>query len=223
MPDIVIIGNSGAARECYWLLQEMFEHSSPLREQWHFKGFLCWQGYPSNLKTLQGYNLGDAETYAITPDDYFVIGIGDVTLRKHIYEHFKARGAVFFTLRHPDTDVHPTAQMGEANILQRGCTIFCDCVVGNANYFNGGTNLSHDVVMGDYNFIGPFSIILGQSVVGSCNTFAVHSVVLPKARMGDSNSIAPASILYKGCKNNCRMAGNPALNIGCMQESERGA
>ena len=37
------------------------------------------------------------------------------------------------------------------------------------------------------------------------------------SKIGDNNKIAPLSAVYKGCKNNCYMAGNPALKIGSIE------
>lgn len=212
MPQVIIIGNSGAARECYWLLQDMCNAAPSLKFYYNFKGFLGWNGHPESLKSMAKYNLGDAADFHVR-DELLVVGIGAPHLRKVVYEHYKNLGASFLTLVHPWSEVNVTAQLGEANIFQRGSTVFCDTVIGNANYFNGAVNVSHDVCIGDYNFIGPFSLLLGECSIESCNTLGAQVTVLPLARVGNSNIIAPGSFVYKGCKDNCRLAGNPALRI----------
>jgi len=214
MPNVVIIGNGGAARECHDLLQDMMQVAPSLKYYYIFKGFLAWKGYQADLKTLAAYDLGHSDEYSMQSEDMFVIGLGEPALRRAAYEEYKAKKASFLTLIHPWSDISSTAQIGEANIFQRGSTIFCDTSVGNANYFNGASNLAHDVTIGDYNFIGPASLILGGCTVGSENIFGVHTSVLPGAKIGNNNMFAPGSIVYKGCKNSCRMAGNPALKIG---------
>lgn len=214
MPQVVIIGNSGAARECYWLLDDMVRAAPGLKNYYMFKGFLVWNGYRGDLKKLAHFLLGDAREYVPSPDDLFVIGIGQPYLRKAAYEDFKARGADFLTLVHPWSEISPEAEVGEANIFQRGSTVHCDTCIGNANYFNGAINVGHDVEIGDYNFIGPASLLLGECSIGSQNMLGVRCTLLPKACVGNGNILAPGSIVYKGCKDNCRLAGNPALNIG---------
>lgn len=214
MPQVIIVGNSGAARECYWLLQDMIQATPGLANIYKFRGFLSWKRHVADLKSMSSWLLGDADDYVIQPDDVFVIGMGDPGLRKAVFESFKERGASFLTLIHPWSNINSTAQLGEGNIFQRGSTVYCDSVVGNANYFNGAVNVAHDVQIGDYNFLGPFSLLLGECRIGSGNTMSTQTTILPKARVGDCNHIAPGSFVYKGCKNNCRMAGNPALKIG---------
>lgn len=214
MPEVIIIGNSGAAKECFWLFDDMLKAAPGLRRYYNFKGFLSWKEYKGNLGKLDSWFICDAHSYEIQHSDMFVIGIGDPHIRREVYEYFTSHEANFLTLIHPWSDISADAEIGEANIFQRGSTIFCDTVIGNANYFNGSVNLSHDVVVGDYNFIGPASLILGNCHVGSENMIGVHCTLLPKAHVGNGNILAPGSILYKGCGNNCRMAGNPALRIG---------
>lgn len=214
MRHAVIVGNAGAARECYWLLEDMRKADASMECALRFRGFLSWQGYAGDLKSLSDLQLGDAAHYTPQPDDVFVIGMGDPTLRKNVYELLHAKGLEFLTLRHPLADINPHARVGEANIFQRNSTVFCDAVLGNANYLNGAVNVSHDAMVGDYNFFGPFSLVLGNAQVGSGNSIAARCTILPKARIGNGNILAPGSVVYKGCKNGCRLAGNPALTIG---------
>ena len=214
MCRVFIIGNSGAARECYWLLDDMRKSEAVLERSITFGGFLSWRDFPGNLKGLSHLERGDAEAFAPQPKDAFVIGIGSPALRQEIYTLMKARGGEFFTLCHPLAAINPHARIGEANIFQRNSTVFCDALLGNANYLNGAVNLSHDAVVGDYNFFGPFSLVLGEARVGSGNSFAARCTLLPKARIGDGNILAPGCVVYKGCKDGCRLAGNPAVNLG---------
>ena len=217
MPNVVIVGVGGAARECYWILDDMLKAAPGLKNYYLFKGFLNWNKHPQDLKRLASFLLGDGEKYSPCSDDVFVIGIAQPSVRKEIYEFFKAQDAAFMNLVHPWSDIASSAIIGEGNIFQRGSTVYCDTVVGNANYFNGSVNLSHDSCIGDFNFIGPTSLLLGESSIGSLNSFGSNVTVLPKARIGDANIIAPGSVIFKGCRNNCRMAGNPALCIGKVE------
>ena len=213
MQNIIIIGNSGAAREGYWIFQDMLQADPSLAQQYRFKGFLSWQGYVGDLKGLACHNLGEATYYTFSSNDHFIIGIGKPELRRDVFQFFKAQGAKFFTLCHPEASISPTAQIGEGNIFQVGCTVFCDSILGNANYLNGAVNISHDVYIGDFNFLGPFTIMLGCSKLGNTNTIAARCTILSKSKIGNNNIIAPSSVIYKGCGNNARMIGNPALKI----------
>lgn len=220
MPRVFIIGNSGAARECYWIFQDMMASSVGLRSYYSFAGFLSWKGYKSDLKELAHFELGRDDGHKIDTSALYVMGVGDPTLRKAIFTELKAGGAQFMNLVHPWTDICPSAVVGEGNVFQRGSTVYCNATIGNGNYINGAVNLSHDANIGDFNFIGPYSMVLGGAQLGSCNHLGPHCVLLEKSKAGDHNLLAPGSFLYKGCKSYCRMAGNPALKVGTLEKVE---
>ncbi|MDR3175139.1 MAG: transferase [Desulfovibrio sp.] len=206
MQNVVIIGNSGAARECYWLLRDMGQEPA-------FKGFLAFEGYPGNLRELAEFDLGSDDDYTPARNDVFAIGIGLPALRLKAYHKWKGRGANFVTLRHPDVVLVGKVSMGEGNILACGTHISCDAVLGHANYLNGHMLIGHDVRIGDGNFFGPYAVVQGGAVIGSGNSFGVHSAVLAGAKIGDNNTMAPGACVYKGCGNGRVLAGNPALDM----------
>ncbi len=209
MRNVVIIGNSGAARECRWLLGEIVAREPDLA----FKGFLAFEGYPGNLRGLAHHQLGNDDDYAPEPGDVFVIGIGDPHLRQKAFAKWKGRGAAFINLIHPFTTVPPGTRMGEANIIGYACFLSCDVAIGDANYLNGDITLGHDVTVGNANFFAPCCMALGEVRIGSRNSFGVRSIALPKAKIGNDNTIAPGAYVFKGCRDGCLMAGNPALNM----------
>lgn len=207
---LVIIGNSGSARECYWLLREVVEKEENL----DFKGFLAFEGYQGNLCDLAGYYLGSDDAYQAAPEDVFVIGIGTPALRLKAFYKWKARGARFINLIHPNVRFTGAIPLGEANILASGTYISCNSALGDANYLNGSVLVGHDSRIGNGNFFAPYCVLLGETVIGSGNSFGVHSVVLAGAKIGDGNTIAPGAYVFKGCKDGRVMAGNPAQDMG---------
>ena len=68
MQRLIIIGNSGAARECYWLFQDMCAADTTLKTRCRFHGFLSWRNYCGDLKKLQNMFLGDALDHSINPE-----------------------------------------------------------------------------------------------------------------------------------------------------------
>lgn len=218
MLKVNIIGNSGAARECYWILRDLLESAPGLRDYYEFNGFYSWRGYPSNLKELACYYRGDAENIEDAPDQGLVIGIGDPLLRKEVFETLKDRGAGFINLVHPWTAICPSAEIGKGNVFQRGCTVYANASIGDGNYINGAVNLSHDAVIGDFNFLAPYSIVLGNARVGNLNWLAPHAVIMERAKVGNRNFIGPNSSVFKGCGDRQRLLGTPAINVGSVNE-----
>ncbi|MCI7569536.1 transferase [Desulfovibrio sp.] len=216
MRQVVIIGNSGAARECYALFQDILQAMPSMAQFYAFRGFLSWKAYPGNLKRHAEQLLADADAYSLSQDDIFVIGIGDPELRRAIYCAFKERGASFLTLIHPWSDVAPDVHLGEGNILQRGTRVASGCTIGSANYFNGAVHIAPGVTVGDYNFVGPGALLLEKSRLGSRNSLGVRSILQVGSSIGDGNMITPGSVVCGAHGDRSRMAGNPAVVLGEM-------
>lgn len=220
MSRLVIVGNSGAARECYWIIRDMAESAAPGEAPWEFAGFYAFGGHPGNLRELAPLFRGNIEDHEVSPDERYVIGIGQPELRKTIFEALTGRGARFTNLIHPWTSLCPSAVIGTGNIFQRGCTVYANASIGNGNYINGAVNIAHDAVIGDFNFLAPYSIVLGGARVGSLNWLAPHAVIMDRARVGDSNLVGPNSSVFKGCGDHTRLLGAPALRVGRYGEND---
>lgn len=213
MQEVMILGNSGAARECHQLLTDCIWASPTLRYEIRFGGFLSYNNHAADLGALGGEFRGDLSAWKIREEDRFVIGIGQPALRKQAFEELKSRGAKFINLISPWSYVPGDFTFGEANIVNSHCNFSGGSSVGNGNYFNGSVRLGHDVQIGSFNFFAPSTTVLGGGKVGDCNLLAVQSALLDHAHIGNYNHISPGSIVYKGCRDNCRMNGNPALKI----------
>jgi len=208
--NIIILGNSGSARECYMNLKAVMK----VQENIKFKGFLSFEGYEGDLGKLSHYFLGVDDDYNYQENDYVIIGLGNPILRKKAFYKLKEKNVKLYNLIHPKAHIDETCEVGEGNVITPDCYFSCDVKIGNGNYFNGFTNSGHDVKIGDFNFIGPHVHFLGDAFVGDLNSIGTMSVLLPNSKIGNGNKIAPLSAIYKGCKNNCYLQGNPAIKIG---------
>lgn len=212
MKNIYIVGGNGFARECYYNILRMRKTDLSIQ----FAGFLGHGGYGHTVDyiDLQRYYKGEVSDHTFKADEYVVIGAGYPDLREKIYKELKARADVkFFTIyvgERPQNSVH----LGEANIVTPIVYMSCNIDIGNGNVFNGDVIVGHDVKIGDFNFFGPRSQILGNVSVGNQNQIGANSILLAHSKIGNNNKIAPLSAVYKGCKNNCYLLGNPALKVG---------
>lgn len=209
MKKVFIVGGDGFARECYWRLNEMKRTDASIE----FGGFLGHGGYGHTVdyKHLQEFYLGEESDHTFKEDEYVIIGAGYPELRRKIYNDLKKRNVRFFNLILGKYGSSVT--FGEANIsLYTSLTV--NTKIGNGNVFNGAVIVGHDTEIGDFNFFGPRSSVLGTVKIGNDNTVGTNAVILPHAKIGNNNKVAPLSAVYKGCRHNCYMLGNPALKVG---------
>jgi acetyltransferase-like isoleucine patch superfamily enzyme len=212
MKNIYIVGGNGFAVECSQHISWMSQADKEIK----FGGFLGHNGYGKNVdyKTLQKFYLGELSEFEFKEGDYAVIGAGYPLLRKTIYNDLKARNIKLFNLIPPNVYISELVEIGEGNVFAAPCCPAGHVKIGSCNVFNSDVIVGHDAQIGDFNFFGPKSQILGNCKVGNSNIIGAGSVLLPHAKIGDNNKIAPLSAIYKGCKDNCYMLGNPALKAG---------
>jgi len=209
---VYIVGGDGFARECY--------HNVLLMREWapdvEFAGFLGHGGYGHtvNYKTYQHLYWGEVSDHRFASDEYVVIGAGYPELRRKIYGDLKAQGVQFINLT--TSPLLDSVVIGEANVVVGCGSLSPNVVLGNGNVLNGDVCVGHDVEMRDFNFCGPKSQLLGYVRLGSDNVIGAGSVMLAHAKIGDGNKIAPLSVIYRGCRSNCYMLGNPAVKVGSV-------
>ncbi len=210
MKKVFIVGGDGFARECHSNLNVM-KRDDPSIE---FGGFLGHGGYGHtvNYKHLQKFYLGEESDHVFKDDEYAVIGAGYPELRRKIYNDLKKRDVRFLNII--CTPLDPSVCCGEANIFVPPFFGSVNLTIGNGNVFNGNVIVGHDTEIGDFNFFGPRSSVLGAVKIGNDNTVGTNAVILPHAKIGNNNKVAPLSAVYKGCRDNCYMLGNPALKVG---------
>lgn len=213
MKNIFIVGGNGFARECYGHIQENIHRGDDIC----FGGFVGHNGYHVNFGPLGKFFIGDLAEVNFEENDFCIIGSGYPELRKIIYHDLKVKGAHFYNLIIGNGYLNDFIEIGEGNILNASFpSPFVK--IGNGNLFNFQVIIAHDVEIGNFNFLGPRSQILGGAKIGSNNIIAANAILLPNSKIGDNNKIAPMSVLYKGCRNNCYMQGNPAIKIGVVEE-----
>lgn len=210
MKKLYIVGGGSLALECYTYIEEIAKND----ENIVFMGFLGYENHIADYKTLNQYFLGDVSNHQFKEDEFVVIGAGLPEFRKFIFEYLIRKNVNFYTLIAPSCLISPLVKMGKGNIFTERCTLTTNIEIGNGNLFNIGTIVGHDVIVGDFNVIAPYCQLLGNVSVGNSNFIGAGSVLLPSSKIGTNNKVAPLSAIYKGCKNNSYIMGNPAIKVG---------
>lgn len=215
MKKIFIVGGNGFARECYYNLLAMAKICPSIT----VAGFLGHDGYGHSVdyKHLQHLYLGEVSEHKFVSGEYAVIGAGYPKIRKKIYDDLVRRGIQFFTI-YVGEPFNDSIDIGEANIFVPFFSCSCNVKIGNGNVFNGEVGVGHDVTVGDFNFFGPRANMLGGASIQDSNMIGANSIIMPHAKIGSNNKISPLSVIYKGCRNDAYLHGNPAMKIGSSDE-----
>lgn len=194
---ILICGAGGLAREARQMLKDA---SLP------FGGYLA----PENEFDCDAY-LGSEETYAFSNDEAVVLAIGDLAIRRKVYDALKQKNVAFFNLIHPTAAIADTAVIGEGNIVGYHCVIFPDVEVGNGNLLNGNNLIHHDSCIGNFNNLFSRVVLTGGASLGDENTLGTGAIMLPGSSMSDRCKLGAGSVLHSFIdEKNKTLIGNPA-------------
>ena len=206
---IYIVGGDGFARECYHYILAMRLFDDTVE----FAGFLGHGGYGHTVdyKSYQQFYLGEVSEHNFAEDEYACIGAGYPELRRKIYYELKVRGIRFVNIC--TEPLFKSAVIGEANIILYSGGLGPNVTLGNGNLLNGNVVMGHDVKVGDFNFLGPRCMLLGNVSVGDDNVIGANAIVMAHKTIGNRNKIAPLSVVYRNCKDNVCLFGNPAKRM----------
>ncbi len=206
---IYIVGGDGFARECFHNIEIMRKFDKSVE----FAGFLGHGGFGHTVdyKSYQKFYLGEVSEHKFLEDEYACIGAGYPELRRKIFDELKARGIRFANIC--TEPLCESAVIGEGNVIVNCNGLGPNVVLGNGNVLNGNVIVGHDVKVGDFNFLGPRSMLLGYASIGNDNVIGAGTIILAHKSIGNSNRIAPLSVVYRGCKDNENLIGNPATRM----------
>lgn len=211
---IFVVGGNGFAKECVFHIRCNIE----IGENIELGGLVGHNGYVVDFGALNELFVGDLSEMKFGPDDYCVIGAGYPELRHKIYDDVKKQGGRFINLFTPGIVVPKDIDIGEGNcFIQTHLNGNTDIHIGNGNLFNTDIVIGHDAKIGDFNFFGPRSQVLGDVKIGNDNIIGASAVLLAHAKIGNHNKVAPLSCVYRGCKNDSYMFGNPAEKVGTVE------
>ena len=151
--------------------------------------------------------IGTIKNYCPIEDDYLFCAIGNVKLRKEIYQVFPDR---WINCVHPTADVSKYATIGNGNYVGPGSCLMPGAIIGNNNIIDPLVVVSHDVSIGDHNHLAAHTCLLGRVIIKDCNLLGANSTILPNLTVGSNNILGAGAVNTKSISNNKIMIGIPA-------------
>ncbi|MCC8172055.1 MAG: acetyltransferase [Parabacteroides sp.] len=210
MEYLYIFGNSGYARETFYLVKSL--------NRYDICAFV-------DIHSGENVMLGDNIVPVISEDDFeiilqkngvnkvnAVISIADAHIARKIYNRFKGK-CKYPNIVSPLALCYERVRMGEGNIISPYCFFTVNVKMGSFNKFNFGVGVGHDVTIGDFNQFNSSVNLSGHVTVGSCNLFGVKSTVLQGLKIGDNNTVGASSLLIKSIHSERIYIGVPAKKV----------
>jgi len=142
-------------------------------------------------------------------DFSFILGIGNVFLRKKMFEKLVALGGKLVEVRSVSASISPLAAAGNYDVMKH-CFIGPGCSIGNATFINTGAQVHHEVSIGSFCEISPRAVLLGKVSIGDYCSIGANATVLPTITIGSNVIVAAGAVVTENVPSDCMVAGVPA-------------
>lgn len=133
----------------------------------------------------------------ISDDIRYIVGFGDLSLKKKFYELFSKYGAKLENIIHPTAIISPTANIGEGNYIGCNVVISTKASLGNCNLINYNVTVGHDVIIGDDCVLNPGCRISGHDTIGSNCLIGANSFLFQGISICDNCKIDALTYIRK--------------------------
>ena len=205
---LYIFGAGGAGREIAWLVEQCWGRVIDVE-------FLVDQvAYLS--PPVNGVAVGLLADVVSRPNDRFVVGVGDGSLRRKAAKYCANIGLQPITLVHPRVEMSSKVGVGEGSVICAGSIVTTDVAIGMHVYVNVGCTISHNVRIGNYSTLSPGVHISGYVEIG-CNVLIgtganiINGSVDDPIVIGDGAVIAAGACVTKSVADRVLVAGVPAV------------
>lgn len=213
MKKIAIYGAGGFGKEVACILN-LINEKHPI---WELVGFFD-DGKEKGLQISHfGNVLGNIQDLNTWPEPLSIaFAVGSPEILQKLVTGITNPHIDFPNIIHPDAFFADKKflQIGQGNVIVRGCSFSCDVSIGNFNQFNSISALAHDVKVGDFNVFMPLTRISGETTIGNKNFFGIGAVVLQCIKIGNNTRIGAGSYVMRSTKDGQLYFGNPAKRTG---------
>ncbi|MEZ7500379.1 acetyltransferase [Flavobacterium sp. Arc3] len=187
MKNIIIIGCGSHASELVDYIEYINKHSNI--KQFNIKGMI------DNINThYLHYNykyefIGNIDDHLIDFEAYYLLGIGNISIRNKVLEEFRSKNAKFTGIIHPTALISNSAEIGEGTIISHNVSVGPKAKIGSFNVINSRCTIGHDTMIGDSNFLSPQVVLGGYAKIGNLNFLGTNSCLLPEIEIENNNKI----------------------------------
>lgn len=204
MKKLVIVGAGGLGRQALAQLQVDYGHGI----DWIIDGFLDERG-PDVVSDVLFYPwLGYPESYQPSPQQVFVIAVGDPASREKQVSLLLERGAEFIPVR---TRVHfgTRTQVGPS-FFGYDVNTGVDVKIGSYCFIDQQSMVGHDAVISDYVHIGPRCLIAGYVKVGKGAVINSGAMIARDITVGERAVVGMGAVVFHDVPAGATVVGNPA-------------
>ena len=143
--------------------------------------------------------------------NYFIIGIGNNSIRKKINNENNLK---LYTAIHPSAIIAQDVKIGTGSVIMAGVVINPGTVIGKNCIINTCSSLDHDNLLEDYVHISPGAHLAGTVTIKEGTWICTGAIVKNNITIGKNNIIGAGGVVIKDIiEENGTYIGVPARRI----------
>ena len=174
--------------------------------------------------------LGDDEFLSRLDRRKFLLinGIGsvaDLTLRRTVFERFRAEGFTFLSVAHPSAIVEEDVLLGEGAQVMAGVILQTGVRIGANSIVNTGAIVDHGCEIGEHVHLAPGVRLSGNVRIGHSAHVGTGATIIQGVKIGAAALVAAGAVVTADVAPRQRVGGAPAreLNNRFAKEGRRSA
>ena len=155
--------------------------------------------------------IGTTKDIEIYNKNYFIIGIGNNSIRKKINNENNLK---LYSAIHPSAIIAEDVKIGTGSVIMAGVVINPGTVIGKNCIINTSSSLDHDNLLEDYVHISPGAHLAGTVSVKEGTWICTGAIVKNNITIGKNNIIGAGGVVIKDIiEENTTYIGVPARRI----------
>ena len=138
--------------------------------------------------------IGTTKDIEIYNKNYFIIGIGNNSIRKKINNENNLK---LYTAIHPSAIIAEDVKIGTGSVIMAGVVINPGTVIGKNCIINTSSSLDHDNLLEDYVHISPGAHLAGTVTIKEGTWICTGAIVKNNITIGKNNIIGAGGVVIK--------------------------
>lgn len=209
---LVIVGAGGFGRETVDVVRALNRSSTV--PTYDLLGVIDSKPSETNLDRLRALGvsyLGTESQWLKAPRaTYYLVGVGNPSVRKRIAARFDAGGYQAAIAIHPGAVIGSNTTVSEGAVICSGAQISTNVVMGRHVHINANATVGHDVALRDFVSLNPGSVVSGEVVCEDEALVGAGAVILQGLTVGRGSLVGAAACVTRSVENGTIAKGVPA-------------
>lgn len=145
---------------------------------------------------------------------YFVIAVGEPSIRELLFDKVKRDGFKLAVLVHPNSFISKQAKLGEGVVICFGSFISHHVTLNENVYIQPNVVVGHDSFIDRHTIVSPGASIGGSVTIGNTTFVGLNASIKEKINIGSNAIVGMGCSLNIHVESDTIVIGNPAKIIG---------